>query len=99
MLSGILNEAFLIIGVIYLLGINVVEFTLMYIDKERAKAKQYRISERTLFIVAILGGSIGAILGMQVFRHKTKHISFTFGMPAILVVQIILLLLCKFFFV
>ena len=55
--------------------------------------RAFRIPEATLFIVALIGGSVGSILGMQVFRHKTRHWYFVFGMPAILVVQIVLLVL------
>ena len=62
----------------------------MGIDKHKAKKKQWRISEKTLFLSAVLGGSVGALYGMHLFRHKTKHKSFVFGMPAILVVQMLL---------
>jgi len=72
----------------YLIIVNIVAFALMGIDKKRAKDHAWRIPERTLFLSAILGGSIGAIAGMQIFRHKTKHWYFQFGMPAILLVQI-----------
>lgn len=76
---------------IYFLGINLLGFLSMGIDKKRAKDGEWRISERSLFFVALLGGSLGSILGMQVFRHKTKHRSFRLGMPLILAVQLILL--------
>ena len=65
----------------------------MGIDKHKAKKKQWRIPEKTLFLSAILGGSIGALYGMHLFRHKTKHKSFVFGMPAILVVQMLLVII------
>ncbi len=74
----------------YLLIINITAFALMGIDKHKARKHQWRIKERTLFLSAILGGSIGSILGMQVFRHKTKHTHFVIGMPVILVIQIII---------
>lgn len=74
--------------IIYLIIINVIAFMLMGIDKGRAKRQAWRIPEKTLFGSAIIGGSIGSNLGMQVFRHKTKHLSFQIGMPAILLVQI-----------
>lgn len=61
----------------------------MGVDKKRAKRGAYRISEKTLFMIAILGGSMGSIAGMNHFRHKTKHWYFKYGMPAILVIQII----------
>lgn len=73
---------------IYLVIVNVIAFMLMGFDKRRAKRQVWRIPEKTLFLSAIIGGSIGAVLGMQVFRHKTKHLSFQIGMPAILIVQI-----------
>ena len=62
----------------------------MYIDKRRAKYGKWRIKEHTLFILAILGGSIGAIVGMYTFRHKTKKMRFVIGFPAILVCEIVL---------
>lgn len=74
----------------YLIVINLVAFALMGIDKHKAKKKQWRISERTLFLSAAIGGSIGAMYGMHLFRHKTKHKSFLFGMPAILAIQLLL---------
>ncbi len=78
--------------IIYFVIINIVGFALMGIDKRKAIKRAFRIPEATLFIVALIGGSIGSILGMQVFRHKTRHWYFVFGMPAILVVQILLLI-------
>lgn len=84
---------------IYLLLINIGGFLSMYIDKRRAVKKKWRIPEKTLFLIAIIGGSIGSILGMHLFRHKTKHWYFLYGMPCILILQIIaaLLLSGKFF--
>ena len=76
----------------YLAAINLIGFALMGIDKYKAKKRAFRIPEATLFIVAIIGGSIGSIIGMYAFRHKTRHFSFVFGMPFILVVQIILII-------
>ena len=75
--------------VIYLVCINIFSFLLFGIDKRRAKAHAYRISEKGLFLSAILGGSIGAILGMHLFHHKTRHWYFRYGLPLILAVQII----------
>lgn len=60
----------------------------MGIDKRRARLKKYRISEASLFAIALLGGSLGSVLGMQHFRHKTKHWYFVWGMPAILIIQV-----------
>ena len=76
----------------YFIIMNLIGFALMGIDKYRAKKRSFRIPEATLFIVAIIGGSIGSIIGMYAFRHKTRHFSFVFGMPFILVVQIILII-------
>ena len=76
---------------LYALIINVVLFAVMGIDKFKARRGLWRIPEKTLFLLAALGGSVGGILGMQVFRHKTKHNSFKFGFPAILLLQLILL--------
>lgn len=75
---------------IYLLIINALSFLLMLIDKQKAKKDRWRIPEKTLMVVAILGGSLGGIAGMQIFRHKTKHPKFTIGLPVILTVQIVL---------
>lgn len=74
---------------IYLIIVNAIAFLLMLADKRKAKKKQWRIPEKVLFGSAIIGGSIGAILGMYTFRHKTKHTSFVVGMPIILVLQVI----------
>lgn len=73
---------------IYLAVINIIGFALMGVDKKRAIRGAWRISESSLFLSAILGGSIGCILGMRIFRHKTKHWYFKYGMPAILLLQI-----------
>lgn len=73
---------------VYLIFMNLLAFLLMGLDKSKARRNRWRIPEKTLFLSAILGGSIGAILGMQVFRHKTKHASFRIGMPCILIVQL-----------
>ena len=81
------------VGLIYLIGINLAGFIIMGVDKKRAIRGAWRISEASLFLTAILGGSRGCILGMQHFRHKTKHWYFKYGMPAILVVQILLFIL------
>lgn len=74
----------------YLIFMNILGFLLMGQDKQRARTHKWRISEKTLFLTAILGGSIGSILGMQIFRHKTRHTSFVVGMPCILILQILL---------
>lgn len=72
----------------YLLTVNAAGFLLMLVDKHRAKKNLWRIPEKTLIIVAFLGGSIGAYAGMQLFRHKTKHPKFYIGIPVILALQL-----------
>ena len=81
------------IAIIYLAVINVVAFFMYGIDKRKAKKSKWRISEATLLMMAILGGSIGAWLGMKVWRHKTLHKKFRYGIPLILIAQIVLGLL------
>lgn len=88
--------------ILYLLLINAAAFLLMLIDKWKAKKNLWRISEATLMSTAILGGGVGALLGMYTVRHKTRHLKFTLGIPLILAVQIgiclFLLAKCKGFF-
>jgi len=74
--------------IILLAILNVVTFIVYGIDKFKAKRGMWRISEFTLLLLAAVGGSIGALLGMQVFRHKTQHLKFKYGVPAILIIQI-----------
>ena len=76
----------------YLCAINLAAFLAMFSDKRRAKKNVWRIPEKTLFLLVILGGSVGGILGMYLFRHKTRHWYFKWGFPAILVAQILLIL-------
>lgn len=76
----------------YFAAINLIGFALMGIDKYKAKKRGFRIPEATLFIVAIIGGSIGSLAGMYTFRHKTRHRSFVYGMPFILFLQIALII-------
>ena len=75
--------------ILYLILINLAAWGLMGADKYRARKHAWRIPERTLFAVALLGGSLGAILGMYLWHHKTKHWYFVIGMPLILVTQIL----------
>lgn len=75
----------------YLLGINAVTFIVYGIDKYKAKKAKWRIPEATLLLLAILGGSIGAWMGMKVWHHKTMHKKFKYGIPAILLIQIALM--------
>ena len=76
---------------IYLVLVNALAFLLMLIDKIKAKKKMWRIPERVLLGVSAIGGSLGGLLGMQLFRHKTKHLQFAIGIPVMLVVHIVLL--------
>ena len=75
----------------YLLAINAVAFIMYGIDKYKAKKAKWRISEATLLLLAVLGGSIGAWMGMKVWHHKTMHKKFKYGIPAILLMQIALM--------
>lgn len=79
--------------VIYLIIINLIAFFAMLIDKRRAEKGKWRIKEYTLFLLALLGGSIGAIIGMYTFRHKTKKARFFVGFPLILIIEILLILM------
>lgn len=78
---------------LYLIIINVIGFMAMWIDKKKAQNGSWRIPEKTLFTITLLGGGIGTILGMYAFRHKTKKLKFTIGFPVILISEIILLLM------
>ena len=75
----------------YLIAINVVTFLVYGIDKWKARQGSWRISEATLLILAVIGGSFGALFGMKVWRHKTMHKKFKYGLPLILIIQIILI--------
>ncbi len=77
----------------YVIFVNLLGFALMGIDKRKAVKHLWRIPEAVLFIVAVIGGSIGCIFGMQIFRHKTRYWNFVYGMPAILILQVVLILL------
>ena len=80
---------------VYLLSVNALGFVLMLSDKKKAQKNHYRIPERTLILTAIVGGSLGCYLGMQLFRHKTKHPLFYIGIPVILAIQILLAVLIQ----
>lgn len=84
-----MNKLVLVI-LVYLLVMNLIGFLSMGLDKNKAKKGKWRTPEKRLFLYAILGGSIGSNLGMQVFRHKTDHWYFKYGMPLILILQILL---------
>ena len=71
----------------YLAAVNLVTFTVYGVDKAKARRGAWRIPEKTLSLLPLLGGSVGALLGMRAFHHKTRHNSFRFGIPAILLAQ------------
>lgn len=73
---------------LYLIIVNLIGFTLMGVDKYKASHHKWRIPEKILFLVAIIGGGVGSYAGMMNFRHKTKHASFMYGIPAIIIVHI-----------
>lgn len=75
---------------IYFLGINVIAFLVYGLDKYKAIRHEYRISEKNLFLLALVGGSLGAFLAMHIFRHKTRKPYFAIGIPVILIIQLVL---------
>lgn len=82
--------------ILYAVAVNVVSFIMMGVDKRRAIKRAWRIPESTLFVLAIIGGSIGSIIGMHLFHHKTRHWYFLYGMPVILALQVMLILALVF---
>lgn len=78
--------------ILYFLVINIVTFFIMWYDKHEARTGQWRVSEKALFLFALAGGSIGGIIGMKVFHHKTQKWYFKLGFPAILILQIVLII-------
>ena len=78
--------------IIYLAAINFISFVIMGVDKYKARKRAWRIPESTLFVLALIGGSIGSIAGMHLFHHKTRHWYFLYGMPAILIVQVLIVI-------
>ncbi|WP_138415398.1 DUF1294 domain-containing protein [Aquibacillus sediminis] len=80
-----------LIAIGYLIIVNVLSYSVMGIDKQRARKGEWRIPENTIWMLSIIGGSIGSVLGMNVFRHKTKKLRFKFGLPFILIVHLFLL--------
>lgn len=83
--------------IIYLIGINIIGFLIMFIDKQKAKKGAWRIPEKTLFFITALGGGIGTISGMYIFRHKTQKLQFVVGLPFITILEIILAIYWIFF--
>ena len=82
--------------VIYIVIINIIGFLAMYIDKQKAKSASWRIPENTLFIITAIGGGIGTIAGMYLFRHKTKKWTFKIGLPVLLILDILIVLYFAF---
>ena len=78
--------------IIYLIVINFISFTVMGVDKHKARKRSWRIPESTLFVLALIGGSIGSIIGMHIFHNKTRHLYFLYGMPAILIIQALIVI-------
>ena len=76
---------------IYVAVMSLIAFAAFGLDKYKAKTDKWRTPEKTLFLLAIIGGGIGAFLGMQIFRHKTKHQQFVIGIPLIMIVQLALI--------
>jgi len=74
--------------ILYLALINAAGFAAMFSDKQKSIKKQWRTPESSFFVISALGGSVGTYAGMQAFRHKTKHVKFTLGIPAIIAVQL-----------
>lgn len=85
-------ENFIIYFVIYLIVINLIGLFIMYLDKKKAMYGRWRIPERSLILIALLGGSIGCMIGMKLFRHKTQKIKFVLGYPTILIAEAILII-------
>lgn len=82
--------------ILYAVAVNVASFIVMGVDKRKAIKRAWRIPESTLFVLAIIGGSLGSIIGMHLFHHKTRHWYFLYGMPVILALQIMLILALVF---
>ncbi|MBA2871700.1 uncharacterized membrane protein YsdA (DUF1294 family) [Anoxybacillus calidus] len=78
---------------LYVIIVNMLGFFVMAVDKQKAKKGKWRIAESTIWLVALLGGAIGAMLGMQLFRHKTKHRLFRYGLPFLALFDIVVYLI------
>ena len=92
-LGGLMSKyAFL-----YFIIINTATMLLMYIDKTRARSHAWRIPESLMFTASFIGGAIGTLLGMELFRHKTKHIKFKLGIPALIIVNLIVYYLVLYY--
>lgn len=86
-------ELLIRIAALCLLLLNILSFSLFGIDKQKAIHHSRRIPEKTLFLATALGGSLGSLVGMYVFRHKTRHVSFRLGVPALLALHLLAALL------
>ncbi len=84
-------------SLVYLIGLNLYTAILMWFDKRSAQNGKWRIAEKQLAILSLLGGSVGTLVGMVMFRHKTKHKSFYLGLPLILLIQCVTLLSALFY--
>ncbi len=83
----------------YLLIINFIGVFAFWIDKRKAQKGKWRIPEKRLFLFAFLGGGIGCSIGMKVFRHKTKHLSFVIGIPAIMIVEYVAMIVIYYYLI
>lgn len=84
------------IALYYLLAVNLLTFVIYGIDKYKARHNHWRVREASLLLLAALGGSVGALLAMRVFRHKTQHKKFRYGVPAILIIQLAVAAFCYY---
>ena len=81
----------------FLIAINLYGFLVMRKDKQRARRKGRRVSEKRIFITSVLGGAIGVYLAMKIFHHKTRHKAFTYGIPLIILIQILLFVVLLYY--
>lgn len=79
--------------ILYIVFLNLITFVIMFSDKRRARKHQWRIPEKTIFLLSFLGGSLGSLCGMYIFHHKTKHLSFRILLPIFLILNLIVLFL------
>lgn len=80
--------------IVYVAAVNAVAFVVYGVDKYKAQKAKWRIRESTLLLLAAIGGSAGAWLGMKIWRHKTRHAKFRYGVPAILLIQLAVVFYC-----